>query len=269
MAKVKRETLRKRIIRRLFYDKFKEGPILLEEFRWCAYCEEKEARGEPVKPMSRSFRHSFNRTLKEHCVDITTYRSPLRVHHLYAGLVARTAVYRLMQKGQMNTIPSNPLRFYFFHEAKYYAPPPDFKEKDDDESDDFMLGWDFRPMKSLLFLTCLLQIMFLKKGTLKSRWEAYVCFPYTSNVMFVANSPPEISQIRKVSEVPWDLRLVGQKASYKVAGTTPVGPIIYKWNKGRVSISLPEGVTIDRSDKGRSIQPISKAFVQYREESTW
>jgi len=235
MSKHSRDTLRKRTIRRLFGDEFRFQPVLLEEFRWRVFEQEMSTYGNKVQVVSRSYRNSFNRTLKNFCEEITAHQLRDPIYSLPAGLLARAAVYRLLERGQLNYFPFGQyLRFYFFHERLYYR----------DSS-----------KRGLWLLTCLV----LKNRTNctkeKATLGAYVSFPYTRKLVFVGSASPTRAMMREMADVHWDIRLIVEgKRSIPFSADAKLGPIDMKHEWGlRNHIILPEGVSIDRREKHRLI----------------
>ncbi len=93
----RRTTHRKLLIRGVL-DVLGHGrPMLLEELRWHVYRAELRSRGKAAERMSRSYRESFNRTVRlmdqeERSIHLTRLAAPMDQS---MGLIVRAAVYRI------------------------------------------------------------------------------------------------------------------------------------------------------------------------------
>lgn len=89
----RRETLRKKIIRRILYDHASSTPILLSELRWMVLAAETLERQVEIGELTRSAHNSFNATIRSMDQEICRYKvGPVRSVPL--GFAAREAVFR-------------------------------------------------------------------------------------------------------------------------------------------------------------------------------
>lgn len=93
-----RNTLRKRILHRVYVDVFDGKPALIDEMRWRVLSEEFVTTGRDLQEMGIGHLKSFCRTLRSHSPQFAIHRigSP---HRIPSGILARAAVYRLKTRG--------------------------------------------------------------------------------------------------------------------------------------------------------------------------
>lgn len=91
---VARKTLRKRLIREVLEQIFDGGPVVQEELRWHVFIKEQDWRDKPWDRMSRSYRTSFNRTLRQGVAGVAVSRFSIRSLNKIPGLVAKRVLVR-------------------------------------------------------------------------------------------------------------------------------------------------------------------------------
>lgn len=89
-----RMTNRKRAVEFLLFEMYCGGPVLLDELRWKTLLIESKAKGLDDLQMTRSYRNSFSRTLRDHFAKIRLEKIP-RADGLHCGVVTRAAKYRI------------------------------------------------------------------------------------------------------------------------------------------------------------------------------
>lgn len=238
-----RNTIRKKIIERLFNIEFQCLPTLLEEFRFRVFTEEMASHQKRTRKMSRSYRNSFNRTVRNFCSNVTTHQIRDSVNSLPAGLLARAAIYRLKEKGKLEYIPPGQiLRFYFFHEK--------------------LKAWSGSRRTRIWLVTCLVTRVSKKATKERVNFKAYVSFPYTRKLVFIGVAAPTRVMMREMADVPWDIRLIiKRKREICIGAEEKLGPIDMKTERKLCSrIELPEGITIDRREKKRLIVKQEEPF---------
>lgn len=89
-----RRTKRKDIIKKLLKSRYFGEPVLLEELRWNVFLNECGLENFHNLEMTRSYRNSFTRTIREYISGIYIQKLP-RPDGLHSGIVSRAALYRL------------------------------------------------------------------------------------------------------------------------------------------------------------------------------
>jgi hypothetical protein len=110
-----RNTDRKRILQAVLAE-LCGIPIVLEELRWRVMRKELAEEKQPLTMMTKTYQKSFNRTLRSF---LPLLAPGLRIHRIAAGwtagLLARVAVYRLLDVGQLDQFlacPAPSLHFW-------------------------------------------------------------------------------------------------------------------------------------------------------------
>jgi hypothetical protein len=91
--KIRRQTQRKGLILQAFADEFREQPVVLEELRWRVFLAELNDASNTPTEMSRSYRNSFARTIREHLPSLTMHKYD-HPEQLAVGILSRAIAYR-------------------------------------------------------------------------------------------------------------------------------------------------------------------------------
>src|SRR5437879_3154351 len=111
--KLHRQTRQKDMILRVIAEEYGEKPVVLDELRWRVFIREKSEEGERALTISRSYRNSFARTIRE-------YLPSLRLHKLdhpelvAVELVARAAVCRCQASHILKQVYESPVVAVYF-----------------------------------------------------------------------------------------------------------------------------------------------------------
>jgi hypothetical protein len=100
-----RHTLRKNLIMRVLAEEFPEMPVVLEELRWRVLLSEQARDGVTIE-MTRSYRNSFARTIREHLPALFLHKLT-RLDEIPIGILARSAVYRCESEIAISQIESS------------------------------------------------------------------------------------------------------------------------------------------------------------------